>query len=59
MEFTDREIELIDGTIAVQLDHAERCDRIPNRRMANLQKGWDFERAKLLKKLKNIITGAD
>ena len=34
---TDREIELIDGMIAVQLDHASRCDAIANRAMADKQ----------------------
>lgn len=35
---TAREIELIDGMIEVQLDHAARCDNIPNRVMAKKQK---------------------
>lgn len=49
---TPREIELIDGMIEVQLHHAERCDSIPNRAMAEKQKGWDMERVALLRKLK-------
>jgi hypothetical protein len=49
---TEREIELIDGMIEVQLHHAERCDRIANRVMAEKQKGWDMERVELLRKLK-------
>ena len=49
---TDREIELLDGMIEVQLNHAEQCDRIANRTMAVKQKGWDMERVALLKKLK-------
>ena len=49
---TPREIELIDGMIAVQLDHAMRCDAIANRAMADKQKGWDMERVALLQKLK-------
>ena len=49
---TPREIELIDGMIEVQLNHAERCDSIPNRAMAEKQKGWDMERVELLRKLK-------
>lgn len=49
---TDREIELIDGMIQVQLDHAGRCDAIANRSMADKQKGWDMERVALLQKFK-------
>lgn len=49
---TDREIELIDGMIQVQLDHASRCDAIANRSMADKQKGWDMERVALLQKIK-------
>lgn len=51
---TDREIELIDGMIAVQLDHAQRCDAISNRAMAEKQKGWDMERVELLRRIKSI-----
>ena len=49
---TDREIELIEGMIQIQLDHASRCDAIANRAMADKQKGWDMERVALLQKLK-------
>jgi hypothetical protein len=49
---TAREVELIDGMIEVQLHHAEQCDRIANRVMAEKQKGWDMERVELLRKLK-------
>ena len=49
---TEREIELIDGMIEVQRDHAKRCDNIANRTMADKQKGWDMERVDLLLKLK-------
>lgn len=49
---TPREIELLDGMIAVQLDHAMRCDAIANRAMADKQKGWDMERVALLQKFK-------
>lgn len=49
---TPREIELISGMIAVQLDHAMRCDAIANRAMADKQKGWDMERVALLQKFK-------
>jgi len=50
-----REIELIDGMIQVQLHHAEVCDGMANRAMADKQKGWDMERVALLQKFK---TGA-
>ena len=49
---TARELELIDGMIGVQLEHAMRCDQIANRRMAEKQKGWDMERVALLQKIK-------
>ena len=49
---TDREIKLLDGMIHAQLNHAQRCDSIPNRPMAEKQKSWDIERASLLQKLK-------
>jgi hypothetical protein len=49
---TEREIELLDGMIEVQLNHAERCDSIANRSMAEKQKGWDMERVALLQKIK-------
>jgi len=50
--WTARELELIDGMIRVQLDHAERCDSIANRTMADKQKGWDMERVTLLQKIR-------
>jgi hypothetical protein len=53
---TEREIELIDGMIEVQLQHAMQCDRISNRTMADKQKGWDMERVALLQKLKELNT---
>ncbi len=53
---TEREIELIDGMIEVQLKHATQCDRISNRTMADKQKGWDMERVALLQKLKELNT---
>ncbi len=53
MKLTEREIELIDGMIEVQKHHARRCDRIPNRKMAEKQKVWDMERITLLEKIKN------
>jgi hypothetical protein len=53
---TERETKLLDGMIAVQLDHAARCDGIANRTMAEKQKGWDMERVALLQKLKEKNT---
>jgi hypothetical protein len=52
--WTDRELELIDGMISVQLRHAAQCDAIANRPMAERQKGWDMERVALLQKIKSI-----
>jgi len=52
--WTDRELELIDGMIEVQLRHAAQCDGIANRTMAEKQKGWDMERVALLHKIKSI-----
>ena len=51
--WTDRELELIDGMIEVQLHHAAQCDAIANRPMAERQKGWDMERVALLRKIKS------
>ena len=49
-----RELELIDGMIETQLRHADVCDHIANRVMAQKQKGWDMERVELLRKIKNM-----
>jgi hypothetical protein len=51
--WTDRELQLIDGMIEVQLHHAAQCDGIANRTMAEKQKGWDMERVALLQKIKS------
>lgn len=51
---TERELELIDGMIAVQLGHAQRCDAISNRVMAEKQKGWDMERVELLRRIRYL-----
>jgi len=51
--WSERELELIDGMIEVQVIHAERCDSMPNRAMAEKQKGWDMERIELLRKIRN------
>ena len=59
MILSKRELDLIDGMIEVQLNHAERCDRIANRRMAEKQKGWDMERVELLRKLKQYHSSRD
>ncbi len=50
-----REIELVHGMIEVQLKHAEQCDRIMNRNMAEKQKGWDLERVELLRKVLSVM----
>ena len=52
--WTDRELQLVDGMIEVQLHHAAQCDGIANRTMAERQKGWDMERVALLRKIKSI-----
>jgi hypothetical protein len=51
---TERELELIDGMIAVQLDHAQRCDAMDNRVMGEKQKGWDMERVELLRRIRSF-----
>ena len=51
-QLNERELELIDGMIETQLNHASRCDTIANRTMAEKQKGWDMERVELLRKVK-------
>lgn len=48
---TARELELLQGLIDRELRHAEQCDHIQNRTMAERQKGWDMERVALLRKL--------
>lgn len=53
--WTERELELIDEMIEVQLDHAKQCDSIANRVMAEKQKGWDMERVTLLQKIKHAV----
>jgi len=53
--WTERELELLDGMIEVQLHHAEQCDGIANRTMADKQKGWDMERVALLQKIKGSL----
>jgi hypothetical protein len=57
MNLSEREIELIDGMIEVQLRHAEQCQSIIDRpggnvNMATKQLGWDMERVELLRKIK-------
>jgi len=51
--WTERELELIDEMIEVQLNNSERLERIPNRAMADKQKGWNMERVALLQKIKS------
>jgi len=57
MNLSEREIELIDGMIEVQLRHAEQCQAMIDRPggnavMATKQLGWDLERVNLLRKIK-------
>jgi hypothetical protein len=48
---TDDELALLQGLIDYWQDHANRCDNVANRRMAEWQKGQDLARVELLKKL--------
>jgi hypothetical protein len=48
---TDDEQALLQGLIDYWQDHANRCDNIANRRMAEWQKAQDLARVGLLKKL--------
>ena len=62
MVLSDREIELINGMIEVQLNHAEQCQSIldkpdGNSTMASKQLGWDMERVELLQKIKQHLKG--
>ena len=50
-----REVELVNGMIEVQLDHAQRCDGLPNRQMAEKQKACDMERVELLRKVLGVM----
>lgn len=54
LSWSERELDLIDGMIESQLYHAERCDNIGNRVMAEKQKGWDLERVALLRKIRSL-----
>lgn len=51
MKLSQRDIMLLNGIIEVQLNHAERCDMLTNRVMADKQKGWDMERVDLLRRI--------
>ena len=56
MKLNEREIELINGMIEVQKNHAERClsmmkDPHGNVTMATKQLGWDTERIELLNRI--------
>ena len=55
---TDDEQALLEGLIDYWADHADRCDKIANRRMAERQKTQDLARVELLKKLRWIATMA-
>lgn len=56
MILTQREIELLDGMIEVQRNHASRCDNLNNRIIAEKQKAWDLGRVALLEKIKAAAT---
>ncbi len=56
MVLTERELELLDGLIEVQLDHAQRCETMGSP-MALKQKQWDMERVDLLRKIKGYFNG--
>ena len=56
MILSERELELVNGMIEVQLHHAAQCQEMIDRpggnvTMATKQKGWDMERVELLRKL--------
>jgi len=51
MRLSKREVELLEGMLDVQLNHAMRCDLIKNRKMADKQMGWDMERVALLNRI--------
>jgi hypothetical protein len=55
---TDEELALLQGLIDYWQDHANRCDNIANRRMAEWQKAQDLARVELLKKLHGIAAMA-
>ena len=60
MKLTEREIELIDGMIEVQLRHAEHSFerfRMPNTNpMFGIQYERDMERVELLRKIKEQLS---
>ena len=51
------EIELINGMIRSQLNHAARCNMMANQKMAAKQKEWDMRRVELLKKVLRVMGG--
>lgn len=54
LELSDREKKLITGMIVVQMHHAEQCDQMLNRKMAEKQKSYDLERVAFLKRILSI-----
>ena len=52
---TPREVDLVKGMIAAQQNHADTCNRIANRKMADIQRGWDLERIALLNKILDVM----
>ena len=60
LKLTEREIELVDGMIEVQLHHAKQCQDMidrpgSNATMAARQLSWDMERVELLRKIKKYL----
>lgn len=55
---SEKELQLLDGMILVQKNHAERCDKMSNQRMAEKQKASDMERVALLEKVKGLPLNA-
>lgn len=54
-KLSEKEKEHINGMIEVQLYHAQRCDNIQNRTMADKQKALDMERVDLLRKVLRVM----
>ena len=59
MKLTEREIEILDGMIKNEKNHAQWCDILSNRTMAEKQKALDLERVALLEKIKAAMEVKD
>jgi len=53
LEINSREMEVLEGMLQREIDHAVRCETIANRTMAERQKAWDLERAHIIRKIIN------